>query len=92
MGLILEWRATPACAVKDFIFSLLLGAGIGSVYAILAVGLVVAYLGSGVINFAQGAIAMYAARTFSGLRLLDAEAADAFSNWRSTYLDSLSRE
>jgi len=55
-------------AVNDFVFALLLGVGTGAVYAILATGLVVAYRGSGVINFAQGAIAMYAARTFSGLR------------------------
>jgi branched-chain amino acid transport system permease protein len=54
--------------VNDFIFALLLGIGTGAVYAILSVGLVVAYRGSGVINFAQGAIAMYAARTFTSLR------------------------
>ena len=54
--------------MNEFIFALLLGVGTGAVYAILATGLVVAYRGSGVINFAQGAIAMYAARTFSALR------------------------
>jgi len=54
--------------VSNFLFALLLGVGTGAVYAILAVGLVIAYRGSGVINFAQGAIAMYTARTFSRLR------------------------
>ena len=54
--------------MNDFLFALLLGIGTGAVYAILATGLVVAYRGSGVINFAQGAIAMYTARTFTALR------------------------
>ena len=54
--------------MNNFLFSLLLGVGTGAVYAILATGLVIAYRGSGVINFAQGAIAMYAARTFTALR------------------------
>lgn len=54
--------------MNSFLFALLLGVGTGAVYAILATGLVVAYRGSGVINFAQGAIAMYAARTFTALR------------------------
>lgn len=54
--------------MSDFLFALLLGIGTGAVYAILATGVVVAYRGSGVINFAQGAIAMYAARTFTSLR------------------------
>ena len=54
--------------MNDFLFALLLGISTGAIYAILAGGLVIAYRGSGVINFAQGAIAMYAARTFSALR------------------------
>ncbi len=54
--------------MSDFIFSLLLGFGPGAVYAILAVGVVIAYRGSGVINFAHGAIAMYTALTFNRIR------------------------
>jgi len=52
----------------DLIFALLLGIGPGAVFAMLAAGLVVAYRGSGVINFAHGAIAMYTALTFNRLR------------------------
>lgn len=54
--------------MSDFVFALLLGVGPGAVFAILAVGVVVAYRGSGVINFAHGAIAMYTALTFNRLR------------------------
>jgi len=54
--------------MNDFLFAMLLGIGTGAVYGILATGVVIAYRGSGVINFAQGAIAMYAARTFTALR------------------------
>ena len=54
--------------MSDFIFSLLLGIGPGAVFAILAVGLVIAYRGSGVINFSHGAIAMYTALTFNRIR------------------------
>jgi len=52
----------------DLVFAVLLGIGPGAVFAMLAVGLVVAYRGSGVINFAHGAIAMYTALTFNRLR------------------------
>ena len=54
--------------MADFVFSLLLGFGTGAVFAILAVGVVIAYRGSGVINFAHGAIAMYTALTFNRVR------------------------
>jgi branched-chain amino acid transport system permease protein len=50
--------------VNDFIFALILGIGAGGVYAMLSTGLVTAFKGSGVINFAQGAFAMYAAYTY----------------------------
>src|ERR1700728_4381222 len=42
----------------------LLGLGAGSLYAIAAIGLVLVYRGSGVVNFAQGAMGMVAAYTF----------------------------
>lgn len=54
--------------MSDLLFALLLGIGPGAIFAMLAVGLVVAYRGSGVINFAHGAIAMYTALTFNRLR------------------------
>ena len=40
------------------------GLGIGALYAMLAAGVVIVYRGSGVINFAHGAFAMYGAFTF----------------------------
>jgi len=50
--------------VNDIIFNLMLGLGIGSLYAMLGAGLVISYKGSGVINFAHGALAMYGIFTF----------------------------
>ncbi|MEM8745587.1 MAG: ABC transporter permease [Actinomycetota bacterium] len=50
--------------MNDIIFLLLGGLGIGSLYAMLGAGLVVSYKGSGVINFAHGAMAMYGVFTF----------------------------
>lgn len=50
--------------MNDIIFNLLIGLGIGALYAILGAGLVVSYKGSGVINFAHGALAMYGVFTF----------------------------
>ncbi len=47
---------------------LLLGVGAGAIYAGLALGLVLAFQGSGVVNFAHGAIAMYAAYVYDTLR------------------------
>jgi branched-chain amino acid transport system permease protein len=50
--------------MSDIIFNLLIGLGIGALYAMLGAGLVVSYKGSGVINFAHGAMAMYGMFTF----------------------------
>jgi len=50
----------------------ILGLGAGSIYAILGLGLVLVYRGSGVINFAQGAMAMICAFVF----------VDLVQNWR----------
>jgi branched-subunit amino acid ABC-type transport system permease component len=55
--------------VKDAIAFAFLGLGAGSFFALMATGLVVAYKGSGVINFAHGSVAMYAAFTFNYLRI-----------------------
>ena len=50
--------------MSEIFFFLLLGLGMGSLYAMLGAGLVVVYKGSGVINFAHGALAMYGMFTF----------------------------
>lgn len=50
--------------MNDIIFNLLIGLGIGALYAMLGAGLVISYKGSGVINFAHGALAMYGMFTF----------------------------
>jgi ABC-type branched-subunit amino acid transport system ATPase component/branched-subunit amino acid ABC-type transport system permease component len=52
----------------EHIASMLLGLGNGGVYAALALALVLTYRSSGVINFATGAIALFAAYTYAGLR------------------------
>jgi len=54
--------------VQDVIFYLLVGLGLGSLYAMLGSSLVVVYRGSGVINFAHGAFAMYGVFTFDEAR------------------------
>src|SRR6478735_2999785 len=48
--------------------SLLLGLGNGAVFAALAIALVLTYRSSGVVNFATGTIALYAAYTYASLR------------------------
>jgi ABC-type branched-subunit amino acid transport system ATPase component/branched-subunit amino acid ABC-type transport system permease component len=50
--------------VKVFIQFAVLGLGAGAAYAILAQGIVLIYRGSGVLNFAQGAIGMFSAYVF----------------------------
>ena len=54
--------------MTQYLTFMLLGLGNGAVYAALAVALVVCYRSSGVINFATGAIALYAAYTYAALR------------------------
>ena len=53
--------------MKDTLFILIAGLGIGALYAMLGSGLVVVHKGSGVINFAHGALAMYSVATFDRL-------------------------
>ncbi|BAN00866.1 branched-chain amino acid ABC transporter permease/ATP-binding protein [Ilumatobacter coccineus] len=50
--------------MNDFIQFLLLGMGTGSIYALVALGLVLVYRGSGVVNFSQGALALSGAAFF----------------------------
>ena len=47
---------------------LILGLGSGAAYAALALGLVVTYRSSGVVNLATGAVALYVAYTYAFLR------------------------
>lgn len=52
----------------DHLASLLLGLGNGGVFAALAVAIVITYRSSGVLNFGTGAIALYVAYIYAGLR------------------------
>jgi ABC-type branched-subunit amino acid transport system ATPase component/branched-subunit amino acid ABC-type transport system permease component len=52
----------------EHVGSLLAGLGNGGVFAALALALVITYRSSGVVNFATGAIALYVAYTYAGLR------------------------
>jgi ABC-type branched-subunit amino acid transport system ATPase component/ABC-type branched-subunit amino acid transport system permease subunit len=54
--------------MNSYIQFLILGLGNGGVFAALAMALVVTYRSSGVLNFATGAQALYAAYTYSLLR------------------------
>jgi ABC-type branched-subunit amino acid transport system ATPase component/branched-subunit amino acid ABC-type transport system permease component len=57
--------------VTDVLRFAILGLGAGALYAIAAVGLVLVYRGSGVVNFAQGAMGMVAAYVFYEARQKD---------------------
>ena len=46
-------------AVKDFLQVLIIGLGNGAIYAMLGLGLVVIYRATGLLNFAQGELAMF---------------------------------
>ena len=46
----------------------LIGTGTGAVYAAIAMGVIITYRGSGVVNFAQGAMATFPALVFLELR------------------------
>lgn len=50
-----------------YIQQVLLSSGAGAIFAALAIGLVLTYRSSGVINFAHGAIATYVAYTYTSL-------------------------
>ena len=54
--------------MSDYLFYLLLGSGAGAIIAAFGVGLVVTYQGSGVVNFAYGAMAMWSAYVYADLR------------------------
>jgi sulfate-transporting ATPase len=50
--------------LSDFLKFLLIGTGTGGVYALLALGIVLIYRGSGIVNFAQGALALLGAAIY----------------------------
>jgi branched-chain amino acid transport system permease protein len=54
--------------VTDHLLFLIVGLGAGAAYAALAMALVTTYRGTGVINIAQGAMAMWAAFVYDELR------------------------
>jgi ABC-type branched-subunit amino acid transport system ATPase component/branched-subunit amino acid ABC-type transport system permease component len=54
--------------VNQYLVFALLGFGVGSVYAAVAMGLVVTYKGTGIINFAAGAMGMWSAYVFDEAR------------------------
>ena len=54
--------------MTTWLLFLVLGLGAGAVYAGIAMGLILVYRGSGVVNFAHGAMAMFPAMTFVELR------------------------
>ena len=55
--------------IDTYVQFLLLGTGAGAVYAAIALGLLMTYRSSGVVNFSHGAAAMYGAYVFVGLRV-----------------------
>lgn len=54
--------------MSDYVIFAVLGLGSGAVLGMLALGILLGYRGSGVVNFSQGAIAMYVAYVWYGLR------------------------
>ena len=55
-------------AVSSYVLFLLLGLGSGAVYGILALGLVLKHRSAGVVDFGHGAVAMFIAYVYLGLR------------------------
>src|SRR5215813_10806622 len=54
--------------MTDFLKFLFLGLGSGGVYTLLALGVVLVYRGSGIVNFANGGLALLAASVFYDVR------------------------
>ena len=62
-------RRSEGVLLTSYLQFLLLGLGPGAVYAALGIGLALTFRSSGVINFAYGAIAMFATYAFLALRV-----------------------
>ena len=54
--------------MTDYLFYLLLGSGAAAIIAAFGLGLVITHQGSGVVNFAYGAMAMWVAYVYADLR------------------------
>src|SRR4051794_19585245 len=54
--------------MSSYILFLLLGLGSGAVYGMLALGLVLKHRAAGVVDFGHGAVAMFIAYVYLGLR------------------------
>ena len=54
--------------MTDYLFYLLLGTGAGAIIAAFGLGLAITYQGSGVVNFAHGAMATWVAYVYADLR------------------------
>src|SRR3954447_13663792 len=54
--------------MSSYVLFLALGLGSGAVYGILALGLVLKHRAAGVVDFGHGAVAMFIAYVFLGLR------------------------
>ena len=56
--------------MSSYVLFLLLGLGAGAVYGMLALGLVLKHRSAGVVDFGHGAVAMFIAYVYLGLRYL----------------------
>lgn len=65
----MRFDESRGCLLSTYFLYVVLGLGAGALYSALAQAVVVGYRGSGLINFAQGAMAMIVAYIFSELRL-----------------------
>jgi branched-subunit amino acid ABC-type transport system permease component len=54
--------------MSDYLLFLVLGLSLGAVYAALSVGIVLTYMGTGILNFAAGAMATVALYVFNSLQ------------------------
>ena len=54
--------------MSDYVFYLLLGTGAGAIIAAIALGLVITHQGTGLVNFAQGAMATWVVYVYADLR------------------------
>ena len=61
-------RPDHPMAMTTWLLYALIGTGTGAVYAAIAMGTIITYRGSGVVNFAQGAMATFPALVFLELR------------------------